>query len=126
MTGQHQNKTVQTDILEIAYSELNPAGSRTAVLVHGWPDSPRTWLSVAARMADAGYRVLTPALRGFGATRFLSPDTPRSGQLSVLGRDLLGFMDALGLQRPVVVGHDWVHAPSPMPAAFAQVPHRTW
>ena len=58
-------------------------------------------------MADAGYRVLTPALRGFAATRFLSPDTPRSGQLSVLGRDLLGFIDALGLQRPVLVGHDW-------------------
>ncbi len=107
MTVQPQNKTVQTDILEIAYAEFNPAGSRTAVLVHGWPDSPRTWHSVAASMADAGYRVLTPALRGFGATRFLSPETARSGQLSALGRDLLGFIDALGLQRPVLVGHDW-------------------
>ena len=107
MTAPQQNKTVQTDILEIAYAEFNPAGARTAVLMHGWPDSPRTWHSVASSMAEAGYRVLTPALRGFGATRFLSPDTPRSGQLSVLGRDLLGFMDALGLQRPVLVGHDW-------------------
>ena len=107
MSAQQQNKTVQTDILEIAYAEFNPAGLRTAVLMHGWPDSPRTWHSVAASMADAGYRVLTPALRGFGATRFLSPDTPRSGQLSVLGRDLLGFIDALGLQQPVLVGHDW-------------------
>ena len=77
MTAHQQHKTVKTDILEIAYAEFNPAGLRTAVLVHGWPDSPRTWQSVAASMADAGYRVLTPALRGFGATRFLSPETDR-------------------------------------------------
>lgn len=107
MTAEQPCKTVKTELLEIAYSELNPAGLRTAVLMHGWPDSPRTWHRVAADMADAGYRVLTPALRGFGATRFLSPDTPRSGQLSALGRDLLGFIDALDLQRPVLVGHDW-------------------
>ena len=68
MTAQQQTKTVQTDLLEIAYAEFNPAGLRTAVLMHGWPDSPRTWLGVANAMADAGYRVLTPALRGFGGS----------------------------------------------------------
>ena len=48
-----------------------------------------------------------PALRGFGPTRFLRADTPRSGELAALGRDLLDFRSALGLERPVLVGHDW-------------------
>lgn len=100
-------KTVFTPLLEVEYGERNPSGTRTAVLVHGWPDAPRTWNSVADAMVAAGYRVITPTLRGFGGTRFLSADTPRSGQLSALGRDLLDFMAALGLQRPVLVGHDW-------------------
>jgi pimeloyl-ACP methyl ester carboxylesterase len=48
-----------------------------------------------------------PYLRGFGPTRFLSADTPRSGQQAALGKDLLDLMDALGLQRAALVGYDW-------------------
>lgn len=96
-----------TSRLEIAYREWNPEGARTAVLLHGWPDSPACWNAVGPVLAGAGYRVLAPALRGFGPTRFLAAETPRSGQLSALGRDLLEFMDVLGLERPALVGHDW-------------------
>ncbi|AUA56755.1 alpha/beta hydrolase [Achromobacter spanius] len=98
---------VLTPLLDIAYLEWNPAGSRTAVLVHGWPDSPECWTPVAARLAADGYRVLCPALRGFGPTRFRHAATPRSGELAALGRDLLDFIDALALDRPTLVGHDW-------------------
>jgi len=77
------------------------------VLLHGWPDSPRCWSEVAPRFAQAGWRVLAPALRGFAPTSFLDPGTPRTGQLAALGRDLLEFCDALQLRRPVLVGHDW-------------------
>ncbi|MDX5627168.1 MULTISPECIES: alpha/beta hydrolase [unclassified Brenneria] len=96
-----------TSRLDIAYLELNPHGERSAVLLHGWPDSPASWKTVAPILADAGYRVLAPALRGFAPTRFRDTATPRSGQLSALGRDLLEFIDALGLTRPLLVGHDW-------------------
>jgi pimeloyl-ACP methyl ester carboxylesterase len=99
--------TVRTATLEVGYLEWNPQGERSAVLVHGWPDSPEGWAGVAERLAQDGYRVLCPALRGFGPTRFLDADTPRSGQLAALGRDLLDFVDALRLQDPVLVGHDW-------------------
>lgn len=99
--------TVDTPLLRIGYSEWNPEGQRCAVLLHGWPDSPRSWNGVAPGLAAAGWRVLVPALRGFAPTQFLSPDTPRSGQLAALGRDLIDFVDALGLQRPALVGHDW-------------------
>jgi pimeloyl-ACP methyl ester carboxylesterase len=98
---------VSTRLLEVGYLEWNPAGKRTAVLVHGWPDCPEGWRAVASRLAEAGFRVLCPALRGFGPTRFRSTQTPRSGQLAALGRDLLEFLDALSLSQPVLIGHDW-------------------
>ncbi|WP_233470997.1 alpha/beta fold hydrolase [Paraburkholderia caribensis] len=98
---------VKTDLLEIGYLEWNPQGPNTSVLVHGWPDSPIGWEPVARALAANGYRVLAPALRGFAPTRFLDPSTPRSGQLSALGRDLISFVNALNLNAPVLVGHDW-------------------
>ncbi|PCF93891.1 alpha/beta fold hydrolase [Vreelandella nigrificans] len=99
--------SVTTERLDIAYLEWNPEGARTAVLLHGWPDSPECWKSVAPILANTGYRVLAPALRGFAPTRFLDATTPRSGQLSALGRDLLAFVNALGLEQPTLIGHDW-------------------
>ena len=98
---------VETSLLRVGYEEWNPHGSRTAVLLHGWPDSIRTWSAVAPGLAQAGWRVLVPALRGFLPTRFLRDDTPRTGQLAALGRDLLEFIDVLGLKQPALVGHDW-------------------
>lgn len=100
-------KSTRTPTLEIEYLEWNPSGARTMVLVHGWPDSARTWLAVAPALAAAGFRVLAPSVRGYAGTRFLDKATPRSAQLSALGRDLLDFIDALGLRAPVLVGHDW-------------------
>jgi len=98
---------IATPLLDVAYLEWNAAGSRCAVLVHGWPDSPESWAKTATALAAAGYRVLAPALRGFAPTRFRHADTPRSGQLAALGRDLLDFIDAMQLDRPLLVGHDW-------------------
>lgn len=96
-----------TERLDIAYLEWNPRGGRTAILLHGWPDSPECWKNVAPLLVDAGYRVLAPALRGFAPTRFRDPATPRSGQLAALGRDLLEFIKALRLDSPALIGHDW-------------------
>jgi pimeloyl-ACP methyl ester carboxylesterase len=102
-----QTLMTRTPDLDVEYLLWNPNGVRTAVLVHGWPDAPRTWNSVAEVFVNQGWRVLAPALRGFAGTRFRSVATPRSGQLSVLGRDLLHFLAALQIERPVLVGHDW-------------------
>src|SRR5687768_5029579 len=77
------------------------------VLLHGWPDHLGTWDRVLPTLHEAGFRTLAPNLRGFGGTTFRDPATMRSGQLSALGQDVLDFADALGLDRFVVVGHDW-------------------
>lgn len=100
-------KFVNSPTLRIGYKELNSSGSRTAVLIHGWPDSIRTWEIVARKLADDGWRVLIPAVRGFSPTTFHNHATMRSGQLSALGRDVLDFIEALGLSKPALIGHDW-------------------
>jgi pimeloyl-ACP methyl ester carboxylesterase len=48
-----------------------------------------------------------PYLRGYGPTRFLSSETPRSGQQAALGKDALDFLDALAIRQAVLVGYDW-------------------
>ena len=92
----------ETPLLRIGYKEWNPEGKRTIVLAHGWPDSLRCWHEVAPLLVAAGYRVIAPALRGFLPTTFLSDDTPRTGQLAALGRDMVDFVQALQLDQPGV------------------------
>jgi pimeloyl-ACP methyl ester carboxylesterase len=98
---------VDTSVLRIAYEDHQPQADKVLVLLHGWPDSPRTWNQVLPGLLAAGYRVIVPALRGFAPTTFLDAATPRTGQLAALGRDLVEFVQALKLERPVLVGHDW-------------------
>ena len=100
-------KSVRTATLEIAYEESGPAGGRPVVLLHGFPDDVHAYDGVTPPLAAAGWRVLVPYLRGYGPTRFLNADTPRSGQQAALGRDLADFIDALGLRRAVLAGYDW-------------------
>ncbi|GGE07201.1 alpha/beta hydrolase [Aureimonas endophytica] len=100
---------VEAGDLAIAYLELGPTGGTAppVILLHGFPYDVHAYGGVAARLAAAGRRCLVPYLRGYGATRFLSLDTPRSGQQAALGIDLLAFMDALAIPRAVLGGYDW-------------------
>lgn len=102
-----QIKSVETEVLAIAYEEAGDPGGEPVVLLHGFPDGVRAWDAVVAPLAAAGHRTLAPSLRGFGPTRFLDAGTPRSGQLAALGQDVVDFADGLGLDRFVLVGHDW-------------------
>jgi pimeloyl-ACP methyl ester carboxylesterase len=74
---------------------------------HGFPYDALAYAEVGPRLAQAGARVIVPWLRGFGATRFLSEATPRSGEQAALGADLLALMDALEIERAVLGGYDW-------------------
>jgi pimeloyl-ACP methyl ester carboxylesterase len=100
-------QTVRTHVLEIAYLEAGAPGGPPVILLHGWPSDVHDYDDVVPRLAEAGYRVLVPWLRGFGATRFLDAATPRSGQQAALGADVRDFMDALGILSAVLVGYDW-------------------
>ncbi len=97
----------RTANLDIAYLESGPPDGPVVVLLHGWPSDVHDWDGVAPSLAAAGYRVLVPWLRGFGPTRFLSPQTVRSGEQAALGADLRDFLDALGIDRALLAGYDW-------------------
>jgi pimeloyl-ACP methyl ester carboxylesterase len=72
-----------------------------------FPYDVHAYDTVTATLVAAGCHVLTPYLRGYGPTQFLSPDTLRSGQQAVLAQDLLAFMNALSIKKAVLAGYDW-------------------
>lgn len=100
-------RRIRTGVLEIAYEESGPGSGFPVLLLHGFPYDPRAYDGVTPSLASAGYRVIVPYLRGYGATRFLSPSTMRSGQQAAIGRDVLDLMDALRVPKAVLVGFDW-------------------
>jgi len=99
--------TIAAGVLDIAYEEYGAADGWPCVLGHGFPYDPSAYAEAAPILAEAGARVIVPYLRGFGPTRFLSPQTPRSGEQAALGADLLALLDALRIERAVLGGYDW-------------------
>ena len=100
-------KQINAGLLNVGYAEMGPATGPAVILLHGWPYDIHSFVDVAPILAQAGYRVLVPYLRGYGTTRFLSDATVRNGQQSVVALDIIAFMDALSIQKAVLAGFDW-------------------
>src|SRR5947199_4886608 len=98
---------VDAGVLNIAYYETGPADGPVAILLHGFPYDIHSYVDVAPQLATQGCRVIVPYLRGFGATRFRDPATLRSGEQAAIGADVIALMDALGISRAVLAGHNW-------------------
>ena len=77
------------------------------MLLHGWPYDIHTYVDVAPLLAAEGFRVIVPYLRGYGTTRFLSSETARNGQQSVIAVDIIALMDALRIEKATIAGCDW-------------------
>src|SRR5882762_3800405 len=110
-----------TRSLSIACEVSGPTQGKPVLVLHGWPDDARTWDRVLPALHAAGHRTIVPYLRGFGPTRFHSPQTPRSGQLVALAHDALELADAMELRSLAVVGHDWGARVAYIASAFADV-----
>jgi pimeloyl-ACP methyl ester carboxylesterase len=100
-------KQVDAGLLNVGYAEAGPADGPAVVLLHGWPYDIHSYVDVAPLLASAGYRVIVPYLRGYGTTRFLSDETFRNGQQSVVAVDIIALMDALKIKRAIIGGYDW-------------------
>jgi pimeloyl-ACP methyl ester carboxylesterase len=100
-------RLVTTDVLEVGYHEAGPADGTPVVLLHGFPYDIHSYAEVAPLLADAGYRVIVPYLRGHGPTSFRRPDTARSGQQAALGADVIALLDALAIPQAILAGYDW-------------------
>jgi pimeloyl-ACP methyl ester carboxylesterase len=87
----------------IQFACLEEGEGPLVLLLHGFPDTARTWDKIMAPLAKAGFRVVAPFLRGYAPTEVPALDT----DVETLGRDALALIEALGEERAIVVGHDW-------------------
>jgi pimeloyl-ACP methyl ester carboxylesterase len=99
-------KQINAGVLNIGYVEAGPANGRPVILLHGFPYDIHSFVEVAPLLAAEGYRVIVPYMRGHGTTTFLSPHTPRDAQQSVMALDVIALMDALKIEKAVLVGYD--------------------
>jgi pimeloyl-ACP methyl ester carboxylesterase len=100
-------KQIYAGLLNVGYAEAGPADGPAVILLHGWPYDIHSFVDVAPILASVGYRVIVPYLRGYATTRFLSSDTPRNGQQSVVAVDIIALMDALKIEKPIIGAFDW-------------------
>jgi pimeloyl-ACP methyl ester carboxylesterase len=96
---------VQLNGIEMAVDEHGSRGRPVVVLVHGFPELGFSWRHQVGPLADAGYHVLVPDLRGFGGSD--APPDPAAYAIDVLARDVLGLIDHAGAETAIVIGHDW-------------------
>ncbi len=98
--------TAHTDWIDIAYEEHGDPAGQPVLLLHGFPDSRRSWDAVVAELRSERLRLIVPDLRGYGGTRILQADAG-GGTEAALGQDAVDLIDALQLGKTLVVGHDW-------------------
>jgi pimeloyl-ACP methyl ester carboxylesterase len=89
--------------MDLAYDRAGPEGGPCLLLVHGWPETRRIWARNVGPLAEAGFDVVAPDLRGFG-------DSPLADDgfydLPAHARDLRALLDRLGIERCAAVGGD--------------------
>ena len=100
-------KQINAGLLNVGYVDSGPITGPVVILLHGWPYDIHSFVDVAPMLVSKGYRVIIPYLRGYGSTRFLSGDTMRNGQQSVIAVDIIALMDALKIKSAVIGGFDW-------------------
>jgi pimeloyl-ACP methyl ester carboxylesterase len=94
--------SVEANGIEFAYLE---AGEGPLVLLlHGFPDDPRTWEGQMQALADGGYRAVAPYMRGYAPTQ---PAPDGRYDTEALAADVAGLVRSLGDGSAYVVGNDW-------------------
>src|SRR5579859_3724463 len=97
------HRNVQANGIAIHVAE---AGSGPLVLLlHGFPELWYSWRHQLPALAAAGYHAIAPDLRGYGGTNASPSDEGYAP--SNLAADVVGLLDAEGIEQAVLVGHDW-------------------
>jgi pimeloyl-ACP methyl ester carboxylesterase len=103
---------VEANGLRFAY--LEEGTGPLVLLLHGFPDTARSWDHVRPRIAAKGYRAVSPWMRGYAPTAIPARDT----DTETIGRDALALITALGATSAIIVGHDWGAAAAYAAASF--------
>ena len=87
----------------IRFETLQEGDGPLVLMLHGFPDTAHTWDHVRPQIAEKGYRVVAPFMRGYHPTE--APK--RDANADTLADDVAALIEALGESRAIVVGHDW-------------------
>lgn len=104
-TGYGPDRWVRSGNARLAITEFGEPDAPPVVALHGFPECGHTWSPVAATLAASGYRVVAPDLRAHGASD--APRSVRHYRMALLLDDVEAVIDDLGLQRAVLLAHDW-------------------
>jgi pimeloyl-ACP methyl ester carboxylesterase len=88
----------------VAFACLEEGRGPLVLLLHGFPDTAHTWDRTRPALARAGFRAVSPYMRGYAPT-----EIPRNGdyRIDTLARDVGALIAALGEDEAIVIGHDW-------------------
>ena len=75
------------------------------LLLHGFPDSAKLWRKMIPGLVAAGFRIIAPDQRGFGQTS--APAKTSDYYIAQIAADAIALLDALGVERAALMGHDW-------------------
>ena len=90
---------------DLSFNVLDVGAGEPVLLVHGFPDDHTIWRNQISALVAAGYRVIAPDTRGCGESGMA--EGTRDYLLTRLVADLVSVLDALGIERVRLVGHDW-------------------
>jgi pimeloyl-ACP methyl ester carboxylesterase len=96
--------------LRFPVSDHGPRDGEVVVLLHGFPQDGSTYDAVVPYLHERGLRTLVPTLRGYADSA--RPRGRRDYSMSAITGDLLALLDAAGVPRAHVVGHDWGGGPA--------------
>jgi pimeloyl-ACP methyl ester carboxylesterase len=119
-----RERHVRASEIDFVVLEWGADDGPLALCLHGYPDTAWTWRHLGPHLAERGWRVAAPFMRGYRPTS-LAPDGIY--QIGALARDALELRRSLGSERPaVLIGHDWgaaaaYAAGSFAPEAFARI-----
>ncbi len=98
-------ETVEHDGLALRVRDDGPRSGETVVLLHGFPQDSACWDEVTPALHRQGLRTLAPDQRGYSPGA--SPGDVSAYRVETLARDVVAVLDASGVDRAHVVGHDW-------------------
>ena len=98
-----EHREVDARGLRMHVVEAGPPDGDPVLVLHGWPQHWYMWRHQIPALAQAGYRVIVPDLRGFGQ----SEAPPEGYEKENMATDVLNLMDAMGLERVKLLAHDW-------------------
>ena len=115
-----EHTRIQTNGITLHVVQAGPADGDLVILLHGFPEFWYGWKAQITYLAEQGYRVWAPDQRGYNLSD--KPDGIDAYRMSELVADVIGLIDAAGVDRVYLVGHDWGAAvawASPSPTRIA-------